>query len=147
MTMMFKNLTFSHIITSVNTLMTSSRQESRHKPNPDMVSQRHTRQLKQASGILQLINFWVLNKFNATFHVMLQSWGTQRLFSQVQKWQKRYIGGWEQRITFIGLYCCPRPVPPGTPYCLWQSKHMHTVHNKKAHYAHCSTATDNLQPS
>ena len=32
-----------------------------------------TRQLKQASSILQLINFCVFNKFNATFHVMLQS--------------------------------------------------------------------------
>ena len=92
-----------------------------------------TRQLKQASSILQLINFCVLNKFNATFHVMLQSWGTQRLFNQVQKSWKRYTGGWEQRITFTCLYCCPRPEPSSTPYHLWQSKHMHTVHNKKGY--------------
>lgn len=39
----------------------------------------------------------------------------------------------KRRITYIGPYRCPRPVPSRTPYRLRPSEHMHsTIQNKEA---------------
>ena len=51
---------------------------------------------------------------------------------RTRKWRKRYTGCSKRRITYIGPYRCPRPVPSRTPYRLRQSEHMHTLQNKEA---------------